>query len=66
MVRLPMTRKTATIQYQPATSLSGNNNVLAYIMNSHIATIKYHMYYPIFMAWTGGAVISVTFYLDIA
>ena len=30
--------------------------------NSHVATIKYHMHYPIFMACTGGAVISLTSY----
>ena len=32
------------------------------ITNSHVATIKYHMHYPIFMACTGGAVISLTSY----
>ena len=48
--------KMATVQYKPATNLAGNNNVLAHY--SHVATIKYHMHYPIFMACTGGAVES--------
>ena len=52
--------KTATVQYKPATSLAGNNIALAYY--SHVATIKYHMHYPIFMACRGGAVISLTSY----
>ena len=33
-----------------------------HITNSHVVTIKYHMHYPIFMACTGGAVISLTSY----
>ena len=33
-----------------------------HITNSHVATIKYHMHYPIFMACTGGAVIFLTSY----
>ena len=45
-----------TAQYKPATSLSGNNNALAHYEQ---ATIKYHMHCPIFMACTGGAVISL-------
>ena len=47
--------KTATIRYKLETSPSGNNKKLA--------MIKYHMYYPIFMAYTGAAVISLTSYL---
>ena len=50
---LQMTSKIATVQYKPVTSLAGN---------SHVATIKYHMHYPIFMACTGAAVISLTSY----
>ena len=33
-----------------------------HITNSHVAMIKYHMHYPIFVAHTGGAVISLTSY----
>ena len=31
-------------------------------MDSHVATVKYHMHYPIFMACTGAAVIFLTSY----
>ena len=41
-------------------SLAGNNNMLAHY--SHVATIKYNLYYPIFMASMGAAVISLTSY----
>ena len=34
--------------------------MLLHITDSHVATIKHHMHYPIFMACTGGAVIFVT------
>ena len=34
--------------------------MLLHIMNSHMAIIKYHMHYPIFMACTGAAVIFMT------
>ena len=33
-----------------------------HIMNSHVASIKYHMHYPIFMACTGAAVMFLTSY----
>ena len=32
-------------------------------MNNHVATIKYHMHYPISMACTGAAGISLKLYL---
>ena len=53
--------KTATVQYKPATGLAGNNNALAHYEQSRDYD-QYHMYYPIFMACTGGAVISLTSY----
>ena len=56
MVRLQMASKTATIQYKPVTSLAGNNNTLAHYEQS-MATIKYHMHYPISMACMSAAVI---------
>ena len=56
-----MTSKTATIQYKPVTSLTGNNNTFAHY--SHVAIIKYHMHYPIFMPCTSAAVISLKSYL---
>ena len=51
--------KTATVQYKPVTSLS--RNALAHY--SHVATIKYHMHHPIFIAFAGAAVIFLTSYL---
>ena len=50
---------------KPVTSLAGKNNALAHYeqSNSHVATIKYHIHYPIFMAFTGAAVISLMSYL---
>ena len=45
-----MTSKTVTIQYKPVTSLAAINNISHITNNSHVATIKYHMHYPIFMA----------------
>ena len=51
--------KTATIQYKPVTSLSRNNALAHY---SHVATIKYHMHHPIFMAFVGAAVIFLMLY----
>ena len=52
-------------QQKPVTSLAGKNNALAHYeqSNSHVATIKYHIHYPIFMAFTGAAVISLMSYL---
>ena len=57
-----MTSKTATIDYKPVTSLAANNNW--HITNSHVATFKYHMHYPVSMACMGAAVISVMLYPD--
>ena len=51
--------KTATIQYKPVTSLSRNNALAHY---SHVATIKYHMHHPIFMAFAGAPVIFLMSY----
>ena len=51
--------KTATVQYKPVTSLS-RYNTLAYY--SHLATIKYHKHYPIFMTFAGAAVIFLMSY----
>ena len=48
-VRLQMTSKTVTVQYnKPVTSLTDNNNALADYEQSS-GYIKYHMHYPIFM-----------------
>ena len=44
---------TVTIQYEPVTSLAGNNNARLHITNSHVGSIKYHMHYPIFMVIRG-------------
>ena len=55
-----MTR--ATIQYKPVTSLA-DNQTHSLIMNSHMASIKNHMHYPIFMACTGAAACNL---LDIS
>ena len=55
-----MTGKTATVQYKPVTTLADNKSALAHW--SHVAMIKYHMQYPVFMACTGTAVISLTSY----
>ena len=55
--------KTVTIQYKPVTNLAGSKNVLQ-VTCSHMATFNYHMHYPIFMACTDAAVISMTMYLD--
>ena len=68
-VHLQMTSKTATIQYKPVTSLAGKKKKTTkkmhlHITRSHTATFKYHMHYPIWMAYVSAAVISVTF-LDI-
>ena len=60
MVRLQMTSMTATIQYKPVTSRAGNNNLAHH---SYMATIKYHIHYPIFMTFMGAAVIFLTSYL---
>ena len=57
---LQMTGKTATVQYKPVTTLADNKSALAHW--SHMAMIKYHMQYPVFMACTGTAVISLTSY----
>ena len=57
---LQMTGKTATVQYKSVTSLADNKSALA--LWSHMATIKFHMQYPIFMPCTGAAVISLTSY----
>ena len=61
-----MTTKTATIQYKLVTSLAGKNKkkqkkMHLHITRSHTATFKYHMHYPIWMAYVSAAVISVTF-----
>ena len=56
--------KMATVQYKPATSLAGNNNsynALAHYEQSR-GYDQNHMHYPIFMACTDRAVISLTSY----
>ena len=54
--------KTATVQYKPATSLTGNNALAHYEQSRGYDQISHD--YPIFMACTGtsGAVISLTSY----
>ena len=51
-----------TIHYKPVMSRSATITLL-HITNSHKAMIKNHMHYPMFMACTGAAVISLTSHL---
>jgi len=44
-------------------SIASHSKANKQIALGMMATIKYHMHYPIFMAWTGAAVISLTSYL---
>ena len=52
--------KTPTVQHKPVMGLASGNNALAHYSN--VATIKYHMHYPILMAYRGAAVIFLTSY----
>ena len=51
------------IQYELVTSLAGNNNALAHSHGYNKISHALSMHYPIFMACTDAAVISLTSHL---